>query len=160
MLVPLEVVIQKILALNSPQNPFAVTVEDNTISATLNLGDARWRELFDKAGVKTSYHLVVTLDPTTHTAKYKEYQTSLGTGENGIFGTNFNMTWSGGSQYFFEKNIGFGTKDDGSFGQTFNFEFSNKRIKEAVFSVLDQCGWKTKTSLLDKLFIRSREIVA
>jgi hypothetical protein len=149
---PFEVLAQQMLSLNNPENPFTVEIQGNQVIATWNIIDAKWQQLFYRAAMKETYKLVVTLKPEDTTAKYTEKYSSvswqaglpiLGGSTSGFKGKTY------GSASLKEYNIGGGAP---SLDLAHSFNFDTKTIKEPVFAVLAQCGWKLKLSFFDKLF--------
>ncbi|HSX48446.1 MAG TPA: hypothetical protein VLF41_03030 [Candidatus Nanoarchaeia archaeon] len=147
----LEVLTQQMLALNTPENPFTVQVQGNQVVATWNIVDAKWYQVFAKAGMKATYQLIVDLDPVKYEAKYTDKNYSIAW-EGGLPKVGAEISTFQGKEFLVSSGAAYGIKDNMQPGEIYNFSFDTRKIKRPVFAVLDQCGWKLKGSFIDKLF--------
>lgn len=140
----------KLLALNLPENPFWVAAENGTVTATWNLVDAKWLQIFAKAGRKETYQLVVKLNEATHEASYEE-KTGTITWEAGVPKVSFSSQYFRGKQISIKKGVAFGVKTDLSAGKLYEFDFDTKKIKDPIIKIIEAAGWMIKRSFLEKL---------
>ncbi len=132
---------EKILALNSPDVPYAITFDNKTAQAKWNLMDTKWREKFAAAKMLQAYEIECTFDETQHTAIYTE---RTGT-----------ITWSAGVPSVSFSNPSFSesspeTNDDqdgelqpSRISRIFN-QFTPDIIKRSLFQVIEDSGWKVR----------------
>lgn len=148
---PIEVLTQQMLALNTPETPFTVQVQGNQVVGTWNIVDAKWYQIFAKAGMKETYQLIVDLDLAKYEAKYTDKKYSI-TWEAGLPRVGAEISAFQGKTFSKSSGVAYGIKDNMQLGEIYNFSFDTRNIKRPIFAVLDQCGWKLKRSFIDKLF--------
>jgi len=137
---------KKLLALNTPEQPYVVTVQGNQVVATWNMVDAKWLKIFGESGMKKSYRMTLTLDEATHTANSVDEESEV-TWSAGV------PTMSAGFHRFkgniIEKKefgVAYGVKPDLSVGQLYKFDFDISKIKGPVKQVVADSGWNFKQS--------------
>lgn len=151
MVISKQELIKKILKLNNPKNPFTITSEGDKIKATWNIVDAKWIEIFAKAGMKEHYELTITLNEKNHEVKYNERQGSV-TWRAGTPEVSFSASKFSGKTIQFHKSTRYGIKEDMSIGKIYEFDFNTKKVKDPIFEVIETSGWKIKKGFLAKLF--------
>ena len=142
--------IQKILQLNNPKNPFTITSKGDKVKATWNIVDAKWIELFAKAGMKEHYDITITFNEKNHEVKYNERHGSV-TWQAGTPKVSFSTYTFSGKTTQFHKSVAFGIKEDMTVGKIYQFDFNTKKIKDPIFDVIENSGWTIKRSFLAKL---------
>jgi|GEM_PF-1504964 len=134
----------QLLALNTPEKPFRVTVEGNVVTSSWNLVDAQWLQLFAKAGMRETYSLVLTLNESTQSAQAVE---NMGKVEwtAGLPVASLNVEKFKGKVLFsLNKGYAAGIKSDLSVGEIYSYDFDVHKVKDPVMAVLQQAGWKIK----------------
>ncbi len=135
--------VNQLLALNSPDQPFKISAAGNEVVATWNLVDAQWLELFSKAGMTKNYKMVLTLDATRSTAKMVEHTADVNW-SIGIPITAMSTNWTTGTQLVnMQKGVAYGIRPNMSVGQIYSYDFDVNRVKGPVLQVLQMAGWKT-----------------
>ena len=76
---------------NQPDIPLKVSVESDRVTATWNLVDAKWIELFGKAGMEKNYKITITFNEAKHEVKYNE-QTGEVSWKVGVPTTSFSSS--------------------------------------------------------------------
>jgi len=135
---------------NQPDIPFKVSVEGNLVTATWNLVDARWIELFGKAGMKKNYKIIVTLNENKHEASYKE-QTGEVNWKAGVPTTSFSSSKFSGKTISIQKGAAWGIKENLQPGQLYSYDFNTNKIKKPILDTVQQAGWTIKRSWLERL---------
>jgi hypothetical protein len=140
----------RFLQLNTPENPFKVTVQNNKVTATWNLVDTKWIELFGKAGMKKTYQIEVTLDESKHQTSYNE-TTGEVDWQAGLPHISYSSSSFSGKTISFQKETAFGIKENLQPGQLYSFDFNTERIKKPILDIIQQAGWTIKKSWLEKM---------
>lgn len=151
---------QKILSLNSENNPFQYSISGNQITGNWKITDVKWTVILGGGKVDKNYDLNVTLDEATHSYDYKERKTNSGSKwsfDPGTGSISFGGSGSVFSGKMTEKEFGAGAgtsvKQNGQEGNTYQYAFDTKQIKDPLFKVLNDSGWQLqKSSLFSKLF--------
>lgn len=132
----------RLLALNTnPDLPFKIKEDGEKIVASWNIVDAKWIELFGKAGMKEYFELHLAFDETTHSVTYLEKSGSV-QWTAGLPQVSFEANKFVGKSVSFQKSSAYGMKEDGSLGQIYNFDFSTAKITGPVFDTITHAGWK------------------
>lgn len=144
-----NVILQKLLALNNPSNPFEIGVSEETdLLVEERIVDAQWREgelgLTEKQ-LKKGYRAWLLLDEASHEARFNEEKTTETTEKKGPFGL-------GGisSQKSTFRGKMYADKEHGSSGSLFggkkNYEytFDVKRVHDPIKKTLEENGWNFK----------------
>jgi hypothetical protein len=162
MTTPLPQLLAAVPTLDDPQEPFAFTVEGDTIVGTWDIVKAT--TLFpvglDLEHVDKDYRIEVTFDVEKGTYDFTEHQTST----TGSLGLDGDRVVGGGEKTFFRgkstsKSFSFSaggiTKDeDGISAKPLVYSFETSRIKDPLFGFVEQHGWTRKKGFLGGLFNR------
>ncbi|MET1038925.1 MAG: hypothetical protein ABW075_11660 [Aeromicrobium sp.] len=159
---PLPELLAAIPTLNDPTEPFVFTVVGDTVVGTWDIVKATtlYPVGLDLEHVDQDYRITVTFDTEKGTYDFDEVQTST-TGSLGVDGDTIR---GGGEKTFFKgkstsKSFSFSaggiTKDDdGISAKPLVYSFETSRIKEPLFTFLEQHGWERKKGFLGGLFNR------
>ena len=136
------VVREKILALNRPTAPFQV-VDGSKDSADLvaewKVVDAKWRDIFSKAGHEKTFRILLRLDPAKHEVRALDRE--------------YEVAWSAGVPTLSASMSGFrGQKQEMSFGteyayteqgptQVYKYRFNTKELKQPLQDAVTSSGW-------------------
>jgi hypothetical protein len=151
---------EKLLALNNEQVPFSVMPgpggEDGDVIAEWKIVDAKWYEIFAKAGLEKTHKIYLTLDAKDHEVRLLE--------------ESYDVEWSAGvpsmslsAEAFRGRTLGsksFGTGyawkgvNPLSYGQVYNYKFDVSEMKDPIAETVTGAGWKyrpvvTKGKLTD-----------
>lgn len=159
---PLTDLLAAVPSINDPAQPFVFSVEADTIVGTWDIVKAT--TLFpiglDLEHVDKDYRITVTFDAEKGTYDFTEHRTST-TGTAGVEGDR--LTGGVKKEFFSGKstskefNFSFGgiTKDeDGISAKPLVYSFETSRIKEPLFTFLEQHAWQRKKGFLGGLFNR------
>jgi len=141
--------VQSLLALNNSESPFVVKQEGEEVVASWNLVDAKWIEIFGKAAMKKAYEIRLKIKEEKREVDYQEREGEV-SWKAGLPETRYSIQRFKGKTASFKFGSAYGIKEDGSIGQIYDFDFSTKRIKEPIFGVIEQAGWKVKRPFLLK----------
>lgn len=159
---PLPELFSALPALNDPKEPFTYTVKGNTIVGTWDIVKAT--SLYPLAkeieSIDKDYRITVTFDVDSGTFDFNEHHTST-TGSVGVDGGKVSGKFekqlfsgkSSGKSFSWELG-GVRKTDDGITVAPLTFSFETSRIKEPLFTFLQQHGWSRKKGFLSKLFNR------
>ena len=162
MTTPLHQLLAAVPALNDSREPFVYTVDGDDIVGTWDIVKATtlYPVGLDLEQVDQDYRITVSLDAEKQTFDVDELQTST-TGSVGVDGGTI---VGGGEKTFFKGrsssasfsfSAGGITKDEnGISAQPLVYSFETSRIKEPLFTFLEQHGWKRKKGFLGSLFNR------
>ena len=145
-----EELIQKILELNNGDNPFKIIPMDENLKAMWNIVDAKWIEFFGKAGLKEYYEIHFFFDENKKEVSYNEKQGSV-SWKAGVPEIAFEKSSFSGKTVQMKKSVAFGVKEDLTVGEIYNFDFNTKKIKDPIFSIIEDSGWIIKRSFLEKI---------
>ena len=142
--------IQRLLQLNSSDNPYIVTIEGNQVKGMWNLVDAKWLKIIGVSGLKEAYEINILLDESQHEVSYKEHSGSI-SWSAGIPTLSFQAKYFSGKTKQFSKSIAWGVKPSLEVGKLYDYDFSTSKIKEPMLKIVEDAGWKVKRSFLEKV---------
>jgi hypothetical protein len=133
---------QKLLAVNRPTAPFQVVdgkADGVDLVAEWKVVDAQWHSIFEKAGLKKSFRILMKLDPEKHEVRAldKEYevQWSAGVPKLSISAQAFR-----GQKQEISFGAGYAYTEQGP-GQVYNYRFSTKELKTPLQEAATSSGW-------------------
>ena len=147
-------------ALNDPEKPYAYVVADDAIVGTWDIVRAASLHLTELTGVDKDYRITVTLDPDKGTFDFTEHYSST---EGSLSADDGRATAHGEKTFFSGKSTskqfsfefgGINKTDEGVSMAPVTYSFSTERIKEPLFTFLEQHGWHRKKGFLGGLFNR------
>ncbi|MET0447647.1 MAG: hypothetical protein ABWX74_09130 [Aeromicrobium sp.] len=162
MTTPVPELLAAVPALNDPKEPFVFAAVGDTIVGTWDIVKATtlYPVGLDLEHVDKDYRITVELDTGKGTFDFTEHHTST----TGRVGIDDGKIVGGGEKQFFtgkssSKSFSFSaggiTKDeDGISAKPLVYSFETSRIKEPLFTFLEQHGWKRKKTFLGGLFNR------
>jgi hypothetical protein len=143
-------------ALNDPGEPFAYTVEGDTIVGRWDIVKATTLYATQVEHVDKDYRITVTFDVNAGSYDFQEHQTAATATLDGD-GLRGEKSFFSGKSSSKEFSFSFGgvTKDeDGISVKPLTYSFETSRIKEPLFELLEQHGWHRKKGFLSGLFNR------
>jgi hypothetical protein len=153
---PLRELLAAVPTLNDPAEPFTYTVEGDTIVGTWDIVKATSLYPTEIEHVDKKYAITVELDEEKSTFDFNEKKTSTSGSVDGG-GLSFKKEGFSGKSSSKEFSFSFGgvnKTDDGVSLDPVVYSFETSRIKEPLFTFLEQHGWKRKKGLLGGLFNR------
>lgn len=172
--VPMSDLKKQLLALNRETAPWQIrdgAAEGCTLVAEWKIQDAKWYEIFAKAGSNRWFKMCIKLDEAAHTLssvdKSVETHFRIGTlddagqnntdvltsasrvnkddaEEDGMVGMSFGgSTFSGHTS---EKSFGtaYSFKEDGGYGKVYEYHFDTAELKEPILAATLSSGWTYK----------------
>jgi hypothetical protein len=131
---PLRELLAAVPTLNDPAEPFTYTVEGDTIVGTWDIVKATSLYPTEIEHVDKKYAITVELDEEKSTFDFNERKSSS---------KEFRFSFGGVNK-----------TDEGVSLDPVVYSFETSRIKEPLFTFLEQHGWKRKKGLLGGLFSR------
>ncbi|MEJ6490299.1 hypothetical protein PQI23_11265 [Leucobacter sp. USCH14] len=136
--------IAAILALNSPQVPFAFAPTSTGVTGVWNYADAQWAGVLAAGAVDRTFALDVVLSPDgTYTMTDHSTQMNV---QAGAGGGSFSYTKFSGRirSSSFDSSAAPIARDHGEVGHTFGWRFDSEEMRRPVEQTLQQLGWKKR----------------
>jgi hypothetical protein len=136
----------KLFELNRPTAPYQLldgASEGCDVIAEWKIVDAKWYEIFAKAGLSKTFKIHLKFDSITHEVRAKDEEFTLewraGVPVMALAASGF----KGQSQSIeFGKAYGFTEKLE--LGEIYNYRFSTAEIKTPIQNIVTACGWTYK----------------
>jgi hypothetical protein len=154
---PLTELLAAVPSLNDPNEPFTYTVEGDTIVGIWDIVKATSLYPTEIEHVDKQYAITVELDQDKSTFDFNEKKTSTEASGDADGGFSFKKEGFSGKSSSKEFSFSFGgvnKTDEGVSMEPVVYSFETSRIKEPLFTFLEQHGWKRKKGLLGGLFNR------
>lgn len=135
---------------NNPFNPYVVTYENDKIVATWNLVDKNWVKVFAKAGMKKTHKIIISFIQDKNQVKYTE-QTNEVNWNFGLPIISYSQKKTFGKSRSFKRSMALSIKNDLTLEKVYDYKYSSEKLKQPIFKVITDAGWKIKRSWLDKL---------
>jgi hypothetical protein len=150
---PAQQVIERLKALNRPTAPWGIVegqAEGVDLIAEWKIVDARWYEIFAKAGLTKVFKIYLKLDEAARQVKAqdREYEVSWSAGvpSMSIAASSFK-----GQSKSIEFGASYGFTEDLTIGQQYKYFFKTDEIKKPVQEAVIACGWIYKGVVFGKL---------
>lgn len=147
-----NVILERLLALNNPSNPFEIKRSDETdLLVEQRIVDAKWREgqlAMTEKELKKGYKAWLLLDEASHEARFCEELTTETKEKKGPFGLG-GMS----SQKTTFRGKTFGAKEHGSSGglgsllggkKNYEYTFDVKKVHDPIKKTVEENGWSFK----------------
>jgi hypothetical protein len=142
-----------LLAVNRPTAPFIVRdgrPEQVDLVAEWRIVDAKWYEIFAKAGLTNVFKILMRLDPEKNEVRAVDQEWSVewraGTPRLSLAAEAFRGQ---------KKEISFGTAysftENGELGQIYNYRFSTGELKPPLQDAVTSAGWTWRGVAFGKL---------
>ena len=139
-----DALVAKIKALSTDKTPFVVGPSDESdLLVQLNIVDAKWYEIFAKAGLTKTYRIFLLLDDAAHEVRALEEMGELSWKE-GVPSVSFSAEFFRGrtlGQKEFGTAYAFKDKSPGSFGKVYEYRFDVNDVKGPLIEVVTSSGW-------------------
>jgi hypothetical protein len=146
-------VVTALLGLNRPTAPYRLVdgkAEKVDVIAEWRIVDAKWYEIFSKAGLSKVFRIYLKLDPEKHEvrASDREYtlQWSAGVPKLSVAVSAFKgqvQEVEFGKAYAFTETL--------APGQVYNYRFNTKELKQPIQDAVTSCGWTYRGIAFGKL---------
>ena len=143
-----EALKEKILALNSPELPYQITLAKGTdFLLEWKIVDAKWYGIFSKEKVSKIYRAFILLDDERKTVRYYEELGSVEwhIGTEGLWKPSMRYSaraWKG--RILFQKSWGvqYGIKESGEFGKVYEYKFDIGYARDPIKKIIQENGWE------------------
>ena len=133
----------RLMGLNRPTAPYQIVAgaaEGVDLIAEWRIVDARWYEVFAKAGLSKAFKIYLKLDPEKHEVRGSDraysVEWSAGVPELSLEATAFKGQMQSielGKAYAFTETL--------APGQVYNYRFDTREIKKPIQEAVTACGW-------------------
>jgi hypothetical protein len=154
---PLPDLLAAVPTLNDPNEPFSYTVEGDRIVGTWDIVKATSLYPTEIEHVDKKYAITVELDEEKSTFDFHEKKTATSGSADADGGFSARLEGFSGKSSSKEFSFTFGgvnKTDEGVSMDPVVYSFETSRIKEPLFTFLQQHGWKRKKGFLGGLFGR------
>ncbi len=148
-----DTVRERILAVNRPTAPFQIVdgqEEGVDFIAEWKIVDARWYEIFAKAGLEKVFRIHLELDEAAHEVRAKDHEYSLAWSA-GVPRLEASMSRTSGQVKSFQFGTAYAFTEELRPGQVYNYRFSTGELKEPIQEAVTGCGWTYKGIAFGKL---------
>ena len=137
---------EKLLALNRPSAPYHLidgTSEGVDVIAEWKIVDAKWFEIFAKAGLSKAFKIYLKLDENTHEVRAMDREITI-EWRAGVPTIAFAVSAFKGQQQSIEFGQAYGFTETLAPGQIYNYRFATKELKQPIQTAVTQSGWTYK----------------
>lgn len=143
---PAGQVIERLMALDRPSAPWRVVdgrPEGVDLIAEWKIVDARWYEIFAKAGLSRVFRIHMKLDEAKKQVRAQDraYEVSW---RAGIPSLSIAASAFRGQARSIEFGASYGFTEDLAIGRQYNYRFQTDEIKRPVQDAVTACGWVYK----------------
>ena len=139
-----QALIGKIAALSGDKTPFTVRPSDESdLIVELNIVDAKWYEIFAKAGLTKTYRILLLADDAAREVRALEETGEL-SWKAGVPIASFSAEFFRGrtlAQKEFGTAWAFKGKNPGSFGKVYEYRFDVNDVKGPLIETITASGW-------------------
>lgn len=149
---PASEVLARLKALDRPTSPWRVvdgSAEGVDLIAEWKIVDAKWFEIFAKAGLTKVFRIFLKLDEKEKhvRAQDREYEVSW---RAGVPSLSFAAKGFKGQSTSVEFGKSYGFKEDLSIGKQYEYFFKTSEIKTPIQEAVVACGWVYKGVVFGK----------
>ena len=141
--VPLEALRAQIQGINEFDAPVMIEERKGKLVATWKYVDARWLELFAKAGLTKSYELQMKFDEARHTVTMVD-RTKQASWRAGLGGGSGSASASQGVVMAYEVGKQWGIKRNFEVGKIYDYKFVPSEIKLPILNSILRSGWDVR----------------
>lgn len=150
---PAQQVIERLKALNRPTAPWSVVdgrSEGADLIAEWKIVDARWYEIFAKAGLSKVFRIHLKLDEAAKQVRAQDraYEVSW---RAGVPTLSIAASAFRGQSKSIEFGASYGFTEDLGIGQQYKYRFATGEIKKPVQDAVTACGWVYKGVVFGRL---------
>ncbi|CAN5271255.1 hypothetical protein BH11PSE11_BH11PSE11_28270 [soil metagenome] len=148
-----QAVREKLLAINRPTAPFQLidgTAEGVDLIAEWKIVDAKWYEIFAKAGLSKTFKIYLKLDEASHEVRAMDRELTV-EWRAGVPSLSFAVSAFKGQQQSIEFGQAYGFTETLAPGQIYNYRFATKELKQPIQTAAIESGWTYKGVAFGKL---------
>lgn len=142
-----------LLAVNRETAPFVIrdgADQGVDLIAEWRIVDARWYEIFAKAGLSKTFQILMRLDPEAHEVRAVDREWEVrwraGVPELSVAASGFR-----GQKVAVEFGTAYAFTEQLDYGQVYNYRFATKELKEPITQVVTGNGWTYRGVAFGKL---------
>lgn len=135
-----------LFATNSFDAPVIVVEKGKSIIFTWKYVDAKWYEIMRKVGQRSTYRLLVKLDPTHHRATLVDLESSMNWSISPAK-FRFHASFFRGIDIAYTRKTVFGLNEAFQPGKVVDYRFTNREIKDPVMNTIREAGWDVRFGL-------------
>jgi hypothetical protein len=142
-----------LLAVNRPTAPFTVrdgAPERVDLVAEWRIVDAKWYEIFAKAGLTKVFKVLMRLDPAKHEVRAVDQEWSV-EWRAGVPNLALAAEAFRGQKAEIEFGTAYAFTEQGEFGQVYNYKFSTRELKPPLQDAVTASGWTWRGVAFAKL---------
>ena len=150
---PAQQVLERLMALNRPTAPWSVSdghSEGVDLIAEWKIVDAKWYEIFAKAGLTKVFRIYLKLDEAEKEVKAMDREYTVAW-TAGVPTLSLNASFFKGQSKSIEFGASYGFTEDLSIGQQYKYRFATGEIKTPLQEAVTACGWVFKGVAFGKL---------
>ena len=150
---PAQAVRDKLLAINRPTAPFQIidgSAEGVDLIAEWRIVDAKWYEIFAKAGLKKAFKISMKFDEATHEVRAMDRELTIEWCA-GVPSVSFAVSAFKGQQQSIEFGRAYGFTEKLELGQIYNYHFDTNELKQPIQTAVTESGWTYKGVAFGKL---------
>ena len=148
-----ERVVEKLLSLNRGTAPYHLIDrkgEGVDIIAEWKIVDARWYEVFAKAGLSIVFRIYLKLAEAKHEVRAMDRRYSI-SWSAGIPSLSLDVRAFKGQTQAIEFGRAYAFTEELKYGEVYNYRFDTREIKKPIQDVVTSCGWTYKGVAFGKL---------
>lgn len=135
-----------LLAVNRDTAPFVVrdgSPEHVDLVAEWRIVDARWYEIFAKAGMTKAFKVMMRFNPDEHQVRTKDQQWEV-TWQAGVPTLSLSAQTQKGQIKEVSWGQGFAFTEQGQYGEVYSYKFDTGEIKPPLQEAVTSSGWTWK----------------
>ena len=144
---------QRLLALNRDTAPYQIiegAAENVDLIAEWKIVDARWYEIFAKAGLTKVFRIYIKFDEAKHEVRAKDEEFTL-EWRAGVPSLSVSASKFSGQKTSIEFGTAYAFTEEFKPGQVYNYRFNTNEIKKPIQEAVTACGWTYKGIAFGKL---------
>jgi hypothetical protein len=141
-----DLVKNKLLAVNRPTAPYRVidgAADGVDLVAEWKVVDAQWYGIFEKAGYKKTFRILLKLDPQRHEVRAQDREFEI-EWSAGVPKLSFAASGFKGQTQEVSFGIGYGFTEELKPGVVYNYRFNTKELKTPLQEAVTASGWTYK----------------
>ena len=150
---PAAQVIERLKALTRPTAPWGIVdghSEGVDLIAEWKIVDARWYEIFAKAGLAKVFRIYLKLDEAAKEVRAQDHEYEV-SWVAGVPKLSIAVRSFKGQTKSIEFGAGYGFTEDLTIGQQYKYRFETDEIKKPIQEAVTACGWIYKGVVFGKL---------
>jgi hypothetical protein len=142
-----------LLGMNRKSAPYVVRPGgpgEADLVAEWRIVDAKWYEIFAKAGLTKTFKILMRLDEATHEVRAADQSWSV-EWRAGIPAMKLEVSGFRGQQTSVEFGAAYGFTEELRVGEIYRYRFATKELKNPLRQIVAECGWSWRGVAFGKL---------